>query len=230
MDELEVEKRINKGIAYRSMTLQIRKAESEKEENDYIVEGYATTFNEPYCMGENEYLRVMEQVSDKAFDNADMTDVIAQYDHQGHVYARISNNTLTLEKDEHGLKVRMYLGGTTEGKKLYEEIKGGYTTKMSFGFTITAETRSEKTTEDGKTEVLYTIDSIGKLYDVSAVSLPANDGTDISARNLFNTEVEKRNEAEAEKLKAEEEKKHQEEEQAEKDKRARWLFVHKNNK
>lgn len=225
----ETEKRINNGICYRAMNLSVRKAENEGEDS-YMVEGYATTFNEPYCMGEDAYIRVLEQVSDKAFANCDMSDVILQYDHCGHVYARIANNTLKLEQDEHGMKIRAYLGGTSEGKKLYEEIKGGYTTKMSFGFTITGETRSEKTAEDGKMDILYTIDSIGKLYDVSAVSLPANDGTEISARNRFNAEVEKRTaeaeeqaQKEAERKKAEEEAAKEKEEQ---EKRQRWLYVH----
>lgn len=230
MDITELEKRINKGIAYRALTLEVRKAEDSEEDKSYIVEGYATTFNEPYLMGENEYIRVMEQISDKAFENCDMSDVIMQYDHQGRVFARITNKTLELIQDEHGLKIRAYLGGTELGKQLYEEIENGYTNKMSFGFTITGETRTEKIVEGGKTEILYTVDSIGKLYDVSAVSLPANDGTEISARNRFNTEVEKRSEAEAEeqKRKAEEEQKQKEAEEAEKNKRARWLFAHNN--
>ena len=58
--------------------------------------------------------------------------VVMQYDHEGRVFARLSNGTLQLESDEHGLKVRADLSGTELGRNLYEEIKGGYTTKMSF--------------------------------------------------------------------------------------------------
>ena len=86
-----------------------------------------------------------------------------------------------LTADDHGLKIRADLSGTEIGRQLYEEIKGGYTTKMSFGFTVDADERLI-TEENGITTVLRTIKSIGKLYDVSAVSLPANNATEISAR------------------------------------------------
>jgi hypothetical protein len=122
-----------------------------------------------------------------------------QYDHQGRVFARISNDTLSLEEDEHGLKIRANLGGTTLGRQLYEEIKGGYTNKMSFGFTVDAD--DIKADKDGN--YLRTIRKIGKLFDVSAVSLPANDYTEISARNHCDGVIA---EIEAERLLAEERK------------------------
>ena len=82
--------------------------------------------------------------------------------------------------------MRAQLGGTEIGRQLYEEIKGGYTNKMSFGFTVAQDKRdrTEERKEDGSVtyKVLRTIEKIGKLYDVSAVSLPANDQTSISAR------------------------------------------------
>ena len=231
MTSVEMEKRFNNGISYRAMTMEIRKAEESGENKEMIVEGYATTFNEPYILGENDDFRVREQVLDTAFDSCDLSDVIMQYDHCGRVYARTGNGTLTLTKDEHGLKVRANLGGTTEGHKLYEEIKGGYTTKMSFGFTITDEEELRTKSEDGKDDYLYTIKSIGKLYDVSAVSLPANDGTEISARKRFDAEVARRN-AEAQ-AKAEEEKRIEAEKRAQEEKekaeaKAKWLFLQSN--
>lgn len=148
-----------------------------------IVEGYASTFNQPYTLYRSSALQIDEQVDVRAFDGCDMSDVIMQYDHAGKVYARVSNGTLIVSTDEHGLFVRANLGGTVAGRELYEEIKGGYTCKMSFGFTI--DEYSESRTEDvanNFTRYLRTITKIGKLYDVSAVSLPANDATEISAR------------------------------------------------
>jgi HK97 family phage prohead protease len=112
-----------------------------------------------------------------------MRDVIFQYDHEGRVFARTSNDTLKLTADAHGLEVNAYLGGTEIGRNLYEEIKGGYTSKMSFGFHVNADDIQEEEL-DGKTIYTRTIKGIDKLYDVSAVSLPANDGTEISARSL----------------------------------------------
>ena len=112
-----------------------------------------------------------------------MSDVIMQYDHEGRVFARTSNDTLQLTPDGHGLEVNAYLGGTEGGRALYGEIRGGYTNKMSFGFRVGADDIEERTI-DGKTIYVRTITKISRLYDVSAVSLPANDGTEISARSL----------------------------------------------
>ena len=170
-----LQQKLDEGRQYRSV-VEIRAVDE-----DMIVEGYATTFNEPYVLWADDDYRVMEQVDARAFDNTDMTDVIMQYDHEGRVFARISNGTLELTPDEHGLHVRANLGGTEIGRQLYEEIKGGYTSKMSFGFTVENDERLTKN-EDGVETILRTITGIRKLYDVSAVSLPANNATEISAR------------------------------------------------
>jgi HK97 family phage prohead protease len=125
---------------------------------------------------------VWEQVDRDAFAEADMEDIILQYDHVGRVFARKSNGTLAVTPDEVGLRIHADLGGTELGRQLYEEIKGGYTTKMSFGFKV-AEDRKEVTEGEDLVKVLRTITKIGRVYDVSAVSLPANDATSISARS-----------------------------------------------
>lgn len=151
--------------------------------DEMVVEGYATTFGSPYLLWRDGNYEVWEQVDARAFDNADLHDVVMQYDHQGRVFARNSNGTLTLKADETGLHVTALLGGTELGRQLYEEIKGGYTNKMSFGFTV-AEDRKDITEDGDNVRVLRTILNIGRLYDVSAVSIPANDGTSISARSF----------------------------------------------
>lgn len=195
--------KIQNGRQYRNMTLEIRKKDDEEKES-FCVKGYATTYNEPYTLYTDDEYEIREQVSKDAFNDCDMSDVIMQYDHEGRVFARISNNTLALTSDDHGLLIEADLGGTTIGRQLYEEIKGGYTSKMSFGFTVTDDA-VEEFTENDKRIYLRTITQIGKLYDVSAVSLPANDGTEISARAFCDGVIAK---AEAERLlKAEEERK-----------------------
>ena len=154
------------------------------EEGERIVEGYATTFDQPYYLMGDDKITINEQVDRHAFDGTDMSDVIMQYDHEGRVFARISNGTLQLEADDHGLRIRADLGGTETGRQLFEEIEGGYTNKMSFGFTVTEDKKTRSKDENGHITVLRTITRIGKLYDVSAVSLPANDATEISARSI----------------------------------------------
>jgi len=157
----------------------------EADNGEKIVEGYATTFNQEYRLWGDAQYEVLESIDRNAFDKTDMSDVIMQYDHEGRVFARKSNGTLQLAADEHGLKIRADLGGTEIGRQLYEEIKGGYTTKMSFGFTVgKQERREERNEETGKVTVHRKITEIKKLYDVSAVSLPANDATEISSRMI----------------------------------------------
>lgn len=149
------------------------------------VEGYATTFNQPYTLYSWDDYEVQEEIDEHAFDECDMTDVIMQYDHQGRVFARTKNGTLQLATDEHGLKITADLSGTELGQQLYGEIKGGYTDQMSFGFIVGLDERTyTEDHETGKTTVLRRIKKISKLYDVSAVSIPANDQTSISARSL----------------------------------------------
>ena len=171
---MEILDRIKSGTQYRNLVLEGR-------DDGMIVEGYATTFGQPYRLYEDDGLVINEQVDARAFDGAQLGDVIFQYNHTGRVFARTRNNTLEITPDEKGLFIRADLSGTEEGRKLYEEIKGGYTDRMSFGFTV-AEDRTDKTGDDPRT-YLRTITKIGRLFDVSAVSIPANDFTEISARS-----------------------------------------------
>lgn len=185
---------------YRSMTLAVEER-AEEEQERMVVSGYASTFDEPYKLWEDDNIEVWEKVDRSAFDETDMSDVIMQYDHAGRVFARIRNNTLTVSPDEKGLFISADLSGTDIGRSLYQEIAGGYTDRMSFGFTVDEDIREivdDRTS--GKSIVTRTITKVGKLYDVSAVSLPANPGTSISARFLDGA-IE---EARAERLKAQE--------------------------
>ena len=186
---------------YRDMTMEVRTLETEEAPDErMIVTGYASTFDQPYTLFENDDWRFNEVVDAKAFDKTDMSDVIMQYDHEGRVFARMSNNTLTVTPDEKGLLIEADLGGTELGRQLFEEIRGGYTNKMSFGFTVDGEDILDTKDTDGKALTVRTITSVRKLYDVSAVSLPANDATSISVRSLTDGVIEK---IRAERLEAE---------------------------
>ena len=149
-----------------------------------VVEGYATTWGE-YLLWEEEGYSVYEKFDRHAFDKCDLSDIIMQLNHEGRVYARGGNKTLIVEPDENGLRITAYLGGTEEGRKIFEEIKGGYLTKMSHGFRKKTDKREViEDHETGMIEVHRTILEVAKEYDVSVVSLPANDATSISARSL----------------------------------------------
>ncbi len=145
---------------------------------EQIVEGYACTFNEPYELYECDGVTYREMIAPDAFEGADLSDVIMQYDHSGRVYARQSNGTLTLHTDEHGLYIRADLSKSDGARQLYEEIRSGLITKMSFSFTI-GDMDYDRQTH------LSTITKIKRVYDVSAVSIPANPYTEISARSYL---------------------------------------------
>ena len=167
---------------YRDITLEMEVRTMEDGQD--VVEGYATTWDE-YLLWEDGEYRMYERIDPKAYDNCDLSDVILQLNHEGRVYARGSNRTMTIGPDEKGLFIRAYLGGTEAGRQLREEIKGGYLTKMSQGFRVKKDKREViEDIENGRVEIHRTILEMEKLYDVSVVSLPANEATSISARNV----------------------------------------------
>jgi HK97 family phage prohead protease len=110
-----------------------------------------------------------------------------QYNHNGRVFARIANRTLLLETDSKGLFVAADLSKTSESRKLYEDIDTEMITKMSIGFVVAEDSYDSNTRT-------RTILKYKKIYDVSAVSVPANSDTEISVRSYFDgvIEVEKR--------------------------------------
>lgn len=217
---MDIEKLINRiqnGQQYRNMELRAISDKDDKKE--YRVSGYSTMFNQPFVLYRDKWdgqeIEVREQVDSHAFDEADMSDVIFNLNHEGRVFARLSNNTLKLNIEEKGLHVDAYLGGTEEGRKIHEEIEGGYLTKMSYRFSV-EDDKWEEFTEGDKRVYLRTITKMRKLYDVSVVSIPADDHTSISARSVFDGVIEK---LQAERLSAE--KKEETERQAVLDAEAR---------
>lgn len=176
---------ISKDREYRSLVIQRRSAEDEAKEKDYKVRGYASTF-EPYVLYSMDGIDYSEKIDPAAFDEADMSDVIFLFNHEGMVHARLKNGTLNIGTDEHGLYTEADLSSTTQSRELFEAIDSGLVDQMSFAFTVTEDAYDRETHT-------RTILRIGKVYDVSAVSIPANPGTDIaavSARDYFNGVIE----------------------------------------
>jgi HK97 family phage prohead protease len=160
---------------YRTINLSTQ-TENKRIDTDYYVEGYATTFNDSYVLYDIDNIQIKEKIDRNALNGADMSDIIFQYDHEGKVLARKSNNTLIVEPCEKGLFICADLSKSKAAKDLYEEIRNGLITKMSWGFTVKEDDYDKKTRT-------RTIKKIKKVFDVSAVSIPANAGTDISARS-----------------------------------------------
>jgi len=171
---------VGKGVERRAAGLPFASASSEKRlPSEFYVEGYATTF-ERYLLWDFDDFKYYEQISPNALDGADLSDVIMQYDHQGRVYARNRNGTLGIGADSKGVFIYADLSKSASSRGLYEEISAGLVDRMSWAFTV-AKHSVEKL--DGASR-LVTIEKVKKVYDVSAVSIPANDGTEISARGF----------------------------------------------
>jgi uncharacterized protein len=153
-------------------------------DGEYRVEGYAATFDQETIMYEYDGIQFKEVIDRNAFSAAQMEDVVMNYNHQGKPVARTKNGTLELLTDSVGLRISANLSGTEEGRRLYDEIKGGYIDKMSFAFTVAGE-GYDRSTHTRR------IKAIKRLYDVAAVDIPAYDSTSIQARSFFEAEAEK---------------------------------------
>lgn len=168
--------------------------QAKRIDSEYYVEGYATTFDDPYLLYEFDGIKCYEIIDRNALDGADISDVIMQYDHSGRVRARTANGTLGIEPDERGLFTYADLAKSSAAKELYEDIASGLINKMSWAFTVADEDYDQKTHT-------RTIKRIKKIYDVSAVSIPANNGTDIYARSYFDGLIEAERREASERLK-----------------------------
>jgi HK97 family phage prohead protease len=153
------------------------------EREEQWVEGYATRFNSPTVLFEMDGVEYREQICAGAFDSAKMDDVIMNYNHGGKVVARTRNKTLQLQVDHDGLFIRARLDGTEEGRALYAEIAGGYIDRMSFQFTVREESYDAQNHQ-------FNVRGIKRLYDVSAVDIPAYEDTYIEARKAEALEVD----------------------------------------
>ena len=179
----------------RKLDIQFR---AEDNEDKMEIKGYAVVFNSPETYGYTEV------ISEKALDNADMTDVVLRYNHNDTfmVLARTRNKSLNLNVDEKGLFMDATLqNDITEHRNIYNAIKSGLIDKQSFAFTI------DEDEYDYDTDT-RTITKIGKLYDVSVVDQPFYNATDVSLASKNDDFLERRAELRKEhEAKLEEEKK-----------------------
>lgn len=126
-----------------------------------------------------------ETIARGALDNCDLRDVrfLVGHNTSGIPLARSRNNngssTMQLSVTERGMEIRVDLDidGNPEAKSLYSAIKRGDITGMSFAFIVDKERWDDIDTDCPKRTIL----SIRKVFEVSAVTFPAYEGTDIQA-------------------------------------------------
>ena len=174
---------------YRNFSIERRAKED--EQSSFLVEGYASTFEEYELYEDDDYI-LRERIEPTAFDEADMTDVVFLLDHTGRGYARTKNGTVKLSVDDKGLYSETDLSKTEASRSVYEDIEAGNYDQMSFAFTVAQDRYEEKRSEGEKTVYTRIIDRIKKVYDISAVGFPANPTTNIgvATRAAFDGAIE----------------------------------------
>ena len=193
---------ITKDRQYRNFDFELRE---KTEDGKMVITGNHVVFNRETVIWEYDGVQYKEIIDAKAFDSADMSDVVLNIDHKGKPAAKTKNNTLMLDKRIDGLYIEADLSQNATGRELYEDINNKFYDKMSFAFTVEEDAYNQNTHT-------RTILKIKRLFDVSAVTFPAYSETSISARSwaeaqhdievaevVMATEVAKRN-AEASRL------------------------------
>lgn len=183
----------DKSVEFRDFRLTKIETRNNEGIEEMVLEGVPCVFNQETILYKGKNYEAREKISENAFDEADMTDVIFNYNHCGRVYARTRNKSLGLKIEEDGLHMLATLMRDDEGHaQLYRDIKSGLIDRMSFAFKVKESKFEYIEAEDGLDIEIRTITKIEKLYDVSAVDIPAYDATSISARSAFDSERERR--------------------------------------
>lgn len=162
-----------------SLDFETRDAE---EEGKGIVEGLAIVYDSRTDIGWFD-----EIIEKNALVGTDMKDVRLLVNHNTDMIplARSRNNnansTLQLIPSEEGLRIRAKLDieNNSDAKNLYSAIQRGDISSMSFMFEVDSETWDNTQSEHPTRR----INSIAKIYEVSAVTFPAYEQTEINARS-----------------------------------------------
>lgn len=173
--------------------MEIRALQTLEKSEDNVVEGYALKFNKE----SRDLGGFVETISPDALEGVDLTDVRCFLDHDSSkLLGRTSSGTLELTVDDIGLHFRCTLPNTSTGRDAMELVKRGDLNQCSFGFTV-AKDKWTKT----KDIMQRSINKIGSLLEISLVSIPAYDDTDVRVATRSLEEVV--NELEKEKLEIE---------------------------
>ena len=181
MPKIKLEKELRYVNINPNEFLKVEKRADGTEENDVMVlEGYPITFNQETIIGEGTDWGWVESIDRHALDDADMRDCCLKYNHNdtSPIMARTRNGSLVLTPDDNGVHMRAELIDTQSNKDFYKMVKAGLLDKMSFAFTV-----EEEDVDNRSNPVKRIIKRIGKLFDVSAVDIPAYDSTSLIARS-----------------------------------------------
>lgn len=145
--------------------------------------GYAAVYNSIADIG--GYFN--EQIAPGAFDGTLGGDVRALFNHDtAHVLGRTIAGTLRLASDDRGLAVEIDMPDTAMARDLAVSMTRGDISGMSFGFNVT-----KQTWDESGPVILRTIEAV-ELFEVSIVTFPAYDATDVAVRSLEQYKREQR--------------------------------------
>lgn len=141
------------------------------------LHGYAAVYGPVARIGE-----AWESFAPGAFDDAlKRDDVVALYNHDpAQLLGRTSSGTLRMRSDSQGLEFEVDLPDTPAGNTVRELVSRGDLTGASIGYKRGLVERS--LAKDGRPHHLVT--NVSYLRDVSPVTLPAYEGTEVTLRSI----------------------------------------------
>ena len=164
----------------RSLEFEIRAEQSGDENRAGRLTGTPIVFDQVTDLG-----WIREVIDRGALDSTDLRDVrfLVGHDTSGIPLARSRNNnansTMQLTVTERGLEIRVDLDieNNPRAKELYSAVQRGDISGMSFMFTVDRDEWEDLDTD----QPLRHVRSISRVFEVSAVTFPAYEGTDIQA-------------------------------------------------
>ena len=157
-------------------TLQSEFRIEQREDGKKLIRGHAAVFNSETDLG---WFR--ERIAPGAFsESIGKDDVRALFNHdENFILGRNTAGTLTMREDERGLYVEIDPPDTQVGRDLVTSIERGDISQMSFGFQTIKDSWE---TEENAAKDLRTLEKV-KLWDVSPVTFPAYQETDVAVRS-----------------------------------------------
>ena len=164
----------------RSLEFKIQAEETGSESRNGRLTGTPIVFGQVTDMG-----WIREVIDPGALDHTDLRDVrfLVGHDTTGIPLARSRNNnensTMQLTVTARGLEIRVDLDteNNPRAKELYSAVQRGDISGMSFMFTVDKDAWEDLDTD----QPLRHVRSIARVFEVSAVTFPAYEGTDIQA-------------------------------------------------
>lgn len=170
---------MKKDLELRAYTCQLRATD---EDGNAIISGRPVVYNQVTDLGWFD-----EVIERGALDYTDLTDVRLLINHQmdGIPLARSrrnnGNSTMKLTADQEGLLMdyaRLDVKNNARAAELYSAVERGDISGMSFRFSIDEERWDDLESEHPTRHIL----KIGSIVEISAVTWPAYDATEIYAR------------------------------------------------